>query len=144
MSLYSHASQTRISLLPTLPLVPVSGSFPPITADGSNSLSIKISPSYINLNNPRYIEIDNINKKTVVISDGYCSDYETELNFNFSVNVDNTYFTYRENTESKQYLDYINLNVNNASSSNIIHYLFDYNGDHYEIYRWRRNCRKRF
>lgn len=78
----------------------------------------------------QYVEIDNINNKTVVISDGYCSDYETELNFNFSVNVDNTYFTYRENTESKQYLDYINLNVNNASSSNIIHYLFDYNSNY--------------
>lgn len=79
----------------------------------------------------QYIEINNTNNKTVVISDGYCNDYETELNFDFSVNVDNTYFTYRENTESNQYLDYINLNINNAPSSNIKHYLFEYKEDNY-------------
>lgn len=74
----------------------------------------------------QYIEINNTNNKTVIIRDGYCSDYETELNFDFSVNVDNSYFIYRNLPKNGQNLDYIKLNVNNAPSNNIKHYLFKY------------------
>ena len=99
----------------------VNGDITPIDNDSNSTNS---NNSY------QYIEINNTNNKTVVISDGYCNDYETELNFDFSVNVDNTYFTYRENTNNNQYLDYINLNVNNAPSSNMKHYLFEYNSNY--------------
>ena len=56
LSTYSQASQTRISLLPTLPLVPVNGNLPPITAEGSKSLSIK------NLTDSNYIKVKIYNK----------------------------------------------------------------------------------
>jgi hypothetical protein len=114
----------------------VNGGITPIDNDSNSTNSNNLY---------QYIEINNTNNKTVVISDGYCSDYETELNFDFSVNVDNTYFTYREDTNNNQYLDYINLNVNNAPSSNMKHYLFEYKEDNYiynELYDRGENDKK--
>jgi hypothetical protein len=95
----------------------VNGGITPIDNDSNSSNSNNLY---------QYIEIDNTNNKTVIIRDGYCSDYETELNFDFSVNVDNSYFIYRNLPNNSQNLDYIKLNVNNAPSNNIKHYLFKY------------------
>lgn len=66
-----------------------------------------------------YIQINNINNKKVIVKDGYCSEYNTELPFDFNVDVLSTYFTYRSG------LDYIDLNVNNTLSNNVKHYIYD-------------------
>ena len=99
----------------------VNGGITPIDNDSNSTNSNNLY---------QYIEIDNTNNKTVVISDGYCSDYETELNFDFNIDISGTYFMYRvSQNDRNEYLDYVKLQVNNAPSNNVKYYVYSYVND---------------
>ena len=114
-----YGTYSRFTTNNTQTTIPDQGGIEGVTG-GNNELNTNSDPIY------HYIEITKEQNRNIVVSDGYCKDDEIELSSDLWVDYSNTYFTYRQNTESNQYLDYINLNVNNAPSSNIIHYLFEY------------------